>query len=303
MTLFDCVTQYLEYLEAVGRSPRTIESYRQRLGSFIAHHGPQPVASLTARDVDQWLLAMRRQATVYDGHPYHPAQARPLSPHTIHTRARSLVMLLAWSVERGHMERSPAAHVRLNKPRCKRIKAVAKPDMKELVRAAKMRAGDGQCRDLAIFGFMLDTGVRSGELVSVELADLDLPNLAAFVDGKVGRRRVFFSPETGERIGQWLTTHPGGRWLFCGLHQRLGEQMTVDSVYQMFKRRAADRGVNGRHNPHGVRHLVGQSAAEQVGLRDTQLLLGHIDINSTMVYAAADENRLREVVSRVNALE
>jgi site-specific recombinase XerD len=302
MLFNESVVEYLEYLEAVGRSGRTLESYRQRLGSFVNRFGGLELTAVTPRDVDTWLLSLRRQATVWANHPCHPEEARGLSPATIHSRARCVVMLCAFAQQRGYLTHSPAAHVRLSKPRAQRIKAIAGDDMRELVRAAKMRAGNGQCRDVALLAFMLDTGVRSGEVVSAELADLDLVDRSAYVDGKTGRRKVFFTEKSAQLIGEWLSTHPGGRWLFCGLHKRLGERMTVDSVYQMFKRRAADRGVSGRHNPHGVRHLVGQAAVVQVGIRDTQLLLGHSDINSTMVYAGADESRLREVVERVRPL-
>jgi site-specific recombinase XerC len=113
---------------------------------------------------------------------------------------------------------------------------------------------------------------------------------------------VYFTQPTADLIGRWLVDHPGGAWLFCGLHRRLGQQMTVDSLYQMFRRRGADRGVTGIHNPHGVRHLVGQAAAQNLGVRDAQLLLGHLDISSTMVYASPDESRLREVVGMVKPL-
>jgi len=302
MLFNELVVEYLEYLEAVGRSGRTVESYRQRLVGFVQRFGGVELVAVSPRDIDQWLLGLRRQGTVWAGHPYHPEEERGLSPTTIHSRARCVIMLCAFAQRRGYVAHSPAAHIRLTKPRQTAVRAIKQNDMREMVRAAKMRAGDGQFRDVAIMAFMLDTGIRSGEVVSIRLDEFDIAQRWAMVDGKTGRRRVYFTATTAATVQDWLDNHPGGDYLFCGLHKRLGEKMTVDSVYQMFKRRAADRGVSGRHNPHGVRHLVGQAAVEQVGIRDTQLLLGHTDISSTMIYASADESRLREVVERVRPL-
>jgi site-specific recombinase XerD len=78
--------------------------------------------------------------------------------------------------------------------------------------------------------------------------------------------------------------------------------MNPNSIYQMFKRRAADMDISERHNPHAVRHLVGVSAVAQLGIREAQLLLGHEDINSTLVYAGVDDSRVREITDKLRIL-
>ena len=78
--------------------------------------------------------------------------------------------------------------------------------------------------------------------------------------------------------------------------------MNPNSIYQMFRRRARDAGISGRRNPHGVRHLVGTEAAKQFGLRDAQILLGHDDISSTVIYAAVDDERQKAVTHALNVL-
>ena len=292
---------WLEYLEAVGRAPVTIQSYGERLGWFGRQFGGRAVGDVTSFEADKWLLGLRRQVGRWVGHPYTPADGEKLSATTINNRAQAVQRLYKFLVTRGVVAHSPVAHWRLAKPKVGRPKHVEQDDMRLLVRAARGRAARGQGRDVALFHFMLDTGCRAGEVASALLKDWDGVG-SVWVVGKTGGRLVFVKPSTALLINQWLVDAPQSAWLFCGLHLARGQQMTINSIYLTYKRRANDAGVSGRRNPHGVRHLVGVEAVRQFGLRDAQLLLGHDDINSTIIYAGVDEQRQREVVNTLFVL-
>lgn len=303
MNTSNAFTYYLNHLESCGRSGQTLTAYKQRLSKFLERWGAKPVGSITPEDVDQFMIQLRQQQTVWADHPCTPEADRPLSPHTIYARGRALQMFMGFCVERGYVDRSPAAHLRLKKPKQRGVKAMKQETAKRLRQSATMRAGQGQNRDLALLSFMLDTGCRSGEVASIRLADVDMGARCALVDGKTGPRRVWFTERTAGRIEQWLFNHPGGEWLFCGLHLSEGRQMNANSIYQMFKRRANDVDVAGRHNPHAVRHLVGTTAVQQLGIRDAQLLLGHEDVNSTLIYAGVDDERVKQITDSLQIVE
>ena len=291
---------WLEYLEAIGRAPVTVESYRERLSWFGREFGGRLVGQITSFEADKWLLKLRRQSGRWVGHPFTPADGGKLSATTINNRAQAIQRLYKFLVMRGVVPQSPVAHWRLAKPRTGRPKHVEQGDMRKLVRAARGRAARGQCRVVALFHFMLDTGCRAGEGASALRSDWD--GVGVWVVGKTGRRRVFVKLATAELINQWLLDAPQSDYLFCGLHLSRGDKMTVNSIYLTYKRRAADAGVSGRRNPHGVRHLVGVEAVKQFSLRDAQVLLGHDDINSTLIYAGLDEERQMTVTHTLSIL-
>lgn len=293
---------YQNGLLAAGRSPRTIQSYGERLGGFLALFGSRELGEISPEDVDGWLIRLREQSERWGNHPCTPPQRGKLSPATVYARGRAAQMFLGFCQRRGYVALSPAAHLRLTKPKQKGVKAMGEATAVALERATKMRAAAGQNRDLALFHFMLDSGCRSGEVASIQLADVDWGGRSVWVSGKTGPRRAFFTEATAVLLRAWLVNHPGGEWLFCGLHLSKGKQMNPNSIYQMFKRRAADMDISERHNPHAVRHLVGVSAVAQLGIREAQLLLGHEDINSTLVYAGVDDERIKEVTDKLRIL-
>jgi hypothetical protein len=51
LLLSRCITGFLQYKMAEGLRPRTIDSYRRRLESWVAHAGDVQVESLTTRDL------------------------------------------------------------------------------------------------------------------------------------------------------------------------------------------------------------------------------------------------------------
>jgi len=310
------IEEFLTSSEANGRASRTVETYRQRLASFQQFMASQAIYRLdriTPAAIDLWAVSLRRQGERYTGHPHRPIEDGGLANSTIAGRIQAVKTFLAFCVDRGHLDRSPAGH--LKKPRAEgstKDKVMTLADLRLLEAEAERRAKAGRPRDLALVRFVADTGVRRGEIVTLRISRLNLEKNEAQVRGKTRNwkewRTVDFGHRTAEALRDWLDARPYADhdFVFVNLGRnpdRFGQPLTPQGVYQFFKRLAKVAGVKGRYNPHAVRHLVGQHFTDMTNLEVARQKLGHTDIATTaMFYAHQDRDRVKKASKRHSLL-
>ncbi|MBU6352100.1 MAG: tyrosine-type recombinase/integrase [Chloroflexi bacterium] len=134
------------------------------------------------------------------------------------------------------------------------MKAITAEDLRALWQAA-LHSGK---RDFAIITLIATSGVRAGELVSMNLRQLDLRQGLAWVNGKRGWRKVFLGKASVEAILAYLPERPtnGGDALWLNVK---GRPLTTDGIRQLVDRLAIEANVTGRHNLHAFRHRAAQS--------------------------------------------
>ena len=137
-------------------------------------------------------------------------------------------------------------------------------------------------RDRAILLLLLDTGIRVGELVKLELSDLDLAEQRLRVmHGKGNKRRVVaFGDDCKKALLRYLQGRglsPGRLFFAAGGHRNLRPDSSLqpNAVKQMLRRLGRQTGIPKVH-AHRFRHTFATWAIEQ-GARelDVQYLLGH----------------------------
>lgn len=311
--MLSCVVEeFLVSLEANGRAGRTIGSYRQRLKGFrefLEARGVVDLGAIGPADVDAWAVSLRRQDQLYSDHPRRQQEAGGLSPATIAGRIQAVKAFLAWCVERGYLERSPASH--LKRPRLNpsaRSKVMEIEDLHRMEHEAGERAEAGRPRALALLRFMIETGCRVGEVADLRISNLDLVAGEAIVAGKTGEGIVDFGPGTVEALQCWLAVRPrcDHDYVFVSLSNdpaRRGNPLTTGGIYQLLRRLAQAAGVKGRFNPHSIRHLVGRHFTNGANLELARRKLRHADIRTTAdFYAHQDRERLKRATRDLSLL-
>ena len=160
-------------------------------------------------------------------------------------------------------------------------------------------------RDSAMLELFYSSGLRLGELVALELRDLDLHDAVVLVrHGKGDKsRRVPVGGKAREALSLWLAvrrtmTGSAEQSLFVG--QR-GRALSARSVQLRLRRRAQRNGAGVHLHPHMLRHSFASHLLESSGdLRAVQELLGHADIASTQVYTHLDFQHLAKVYDRAH---
>ncbi|MCI0575715.1 MAG: tyrosine-type recombinase/integrase [Chloroflexi bacterium] len=302
MTLSEAIDKFLTYLEGAGRTAETIVSYRRRFVRFLAHFGPgRELASIAPEELDSFAASLRTVATVYDNHSHRKPVHRKLSEPTVYDYLQAPKTFLRFCHRRGYTATDLGQHLELPQlDHGRHDNVMSRQDLYRLLDAAYARALAGRPRDLAMLMFMVDTGCRRGELVNLRINDLRLAALEADVYGKTGRRQVDYTLVTAQALEVWLSIRPaaGHPYVFTGdmrpTSRNRGGQLKPDAVNKIFARLAQQAGVRGPGNPHAVRHLVGQTWADNVNLELVRQKLGHRNITTTaMIYAHQDLSRVK----------
>jgi site-specific recombinase XerD len=154
---------------------------------------------------------------------------------------------------------------------------------------AKFWASFRTFRDLAVVGLMLLDGLRSCEILGLQLEDLKLVDALLHVLGKGNKQRTL--PLTSEilevlqsyvRLERPLTNSP---YLFVSLKgRRRGQPVTPAGLRSLFRHHRLRSQVPSA-NPHRFRHTFGADMVRAgISLPALQHLMGHSQIHTTMLY-------------------
>lgn len=144
-------------------------------------------------------------------------------------------------------------------------------------------------RDRSVAGLMLLSGLRSGELLTLDVTDVDIGTRWIRVMGKGGKeRRVPLDVEVGGLIQTYLLTErpdsASPRLFLVAKGPNRGQPLTPAGLRTIFRYHRLKSGVPAGH-PHALRHTFGTAMAEAgVDLAVMQALLGHAHVDTTSRY-------------------
>ncbi|WP_407689672.1 tyrosine-type recombinase/integrase [Mycobacterium sp. HUMS_1102779] len=241
-------------LKSARRSPRTCTIYLSSVRRYLqwcADNGHP--AQIDRRQVQLWIAQMLDSG----------AQAA-----TAQARLAGVRQFSKWLAAEGEIPSDPL--LRLNAPKSD---TPITPVLTEEQLAALIKACDGKSlkdrRDEAIVRLLAETGMRAGELMALELDDIDpVRGLVTIRRGKGGKGRIApFGPQTAKALDRYIRlrrTHPGSEskalWLGARTHQPLGPH----GLRVTLAERARKAGVTGFH-PHVLRHTFASRWLSQRG--------------------------------------
>lgn len=282
-----------------GRSSHTVAAYRRDVCLLLDHAG-----RLDPRDPPRLTVAVLRSWLAVDAR-------RGRAATTLARRASSARAFTAWATRQGLIEADVGA--RLAVPRRGRtLPTVLRPDVAAEVMAAASDAaeipGSGplEQRDSAIVELLYASGIRIGELVGLDVEDLDSSRRVLRVMGKGGKERVVPYGIPAERaVRLWLRegrgqlAHDGsGDAMFLGARGgRIDVRVARRAVYMAM----AASGQAGRAGPHALRHTAATHLLEGgADLRSVQEFLGHSSLATTQIYTHVSAERLRAVYQQAH---
>ena len=149
-------------------------------------------------------------------------------------------------------------------------------------------------RDLAIIDFLSSTGVRIGELVKLNITDIDFNNKECIVFGKGSKeRRVYFDSSTKLHLLAYINERDDdNEALFVSLLKPFN-RLEISGVEIMLRNLGKKLGIKKVH-PHKFRRTMATNAIDKgMPVEQVQKLLGHSKIDTTMQYAMVDQNNVK----------
>jgi integrase/recombinase XerC len=213
---------------------------------------------------------------------------------TIARRLASLRSFYRYQRRQGILKTDPAGGLRNPKqprrlPRLLKVEDVIR--LLDAIPTAEMLG----VRDRAMFETLYGGGLRVGEVVGLDLDDLQLDEELIRVRGKGRRERLC---PVGQMAATWIQ-----RWRDLRQPHRLdepalflnryGERLTTRSVGRLLERYLVTIGLQSEASPHTLRHSFATHLLDRgADLRSVQELLGHRNLTTTQIYTHVTHERL-----------
>lgn len=256
-----------------GCSERTLEYYRSTI-KMMLDKIKTPVRQMTTEMLRDYLSQYQ--------------EINNCGRVTIDNIRRNLSSFFSWLEEEDHILKSPIR--RIHKIKTKKV-------VKEIISDENMeilRDGCNEMRDLAMIDLLASTGIRVGELVNLDIADLDFEERECIVYGKGDKeRKVYFDARTKLHIQKYMEArNDDNPALFVSLnapYQRLqisGVEIRLRELGRQFE-------ICNIH-PHKFRRTMATRAIDKgMPIEQVQKLLGHQQIDTTMQYAMVNQSNVK----------
>ncbi|MDN4473583.1 tyrosine recombinase XerC [Demequina zhanjiangensis] len=289
-TLLSAFEGYLRHER--GLSDNTVRAYvgdllhlTESLGASVSE-ADSTLARIELPDLRAWLASMA---------------ASGLSRTTLARRGASARAFFAWAHDTERLASNPALRLASARPASTIPEVISIDDVFTLLETARKRSDDGDAihlRDWACVELLYATGMRVGELVGVDVKDIDLNERLVRVMGKGGKERTVPFGEPAEKaVSQWLdegrpvlvSEHSGDALLIGRRGSRADQRQVRESVHRLCRlARVPDIA------PHALRHTAATHLLDRGSdLRSVQEVLGHASLTTTQRYTHVSADRLR----------
>lgn len=256
-----------------GCSDKTLRYYRSSLNklfSIVDKH----VTHITTDDLRQYLSDY--------------LQASDCSKANIDNIRRILSSFFSWLEDEDYILKSLVRRIHKIKTN-KTVKETYTDESLEMMR------DNCKClRDLAIIDLLASTGMRVGELVHLNRADIDFENRECIVFGKGSKERpVYFDARTKIHLKNYLYSRKDDNpALFVSLLKPYN-RLEISGVEIRLRELGRKLDIPKVH-PHKFRRTLATRAIDKgMPIEQVQRLLGHTKIDTTMQYAMVDQNNVK----------
>jgi integrase/recombinase XerC len=300
--LLEATNEFLQHLKYERNlSTHTIRNYESDLEQFrsfvcgVEKREDIPYAEIDRLAIREWLASL------------HAAGKKKSS---IARKLASLRTLFQFLIREGKVESNPAKMVATPKIERKLPNHLSMEDAVRFIETPDLNSELGR-RDRAMLEFLYATGIRVGELVNIDVADIDLQERLVRVFGKRRKERIVpFHEHSLEALLLYLTR---SRPIFlnnapatirnekaCFLNYQ-GTRITTRSVGRMIDKYIKQCADVHKISPHSLRHTFATHMLDSgADLRDIQELLGHARLSTTQIYTQVSMEKMIDVYSKTH---
>ena len=264
---------FIDAKQIEGCSERTLQYYRVTIEHMLGNI-ETPIRKITTDEIRGYLVDYQK--------------VNNCSKVTVDNVRRNMSSFFSWLEEEDYILKSPMR--RIHKIKTKQpVKETITDEMIE-----KLRDNCTCVRDLAMIDLLYSTGIRVGELVGLNISDIDFEERECIVFGKGDKeRRVYFDAKAKLHLQEYIESRtddnpalfvtldaPHARLKISGVEIRvreLGRKLNIDKIH-----------------PHKFRRTMATRATDKgMPIEQVQKILGHSQIDTTMQYAIVNKNNVK----------
>lgn len=267
------LSMFLDAKKIEGCSDRTIAYYDATI-KHLFRHLTVPIRKMTTESIRSYLVEYQK--------------INNCSKVTVDNIRRNISSFFSWLEEEDYILKSPMRRIHKIKTKQQVKETISDEDIERL------RDSCTCIRDLAMIDLLYSTGIRVGELVNLNISDVDFEARECVVFGKGDKeRRVYFDAKAKLHLKEYIASRiDNDPALFVTLdapHARLkisGVEIRIRELGRKLK-------LNKIH-PHKFRRTMATRAIDKgMPIEQVQKILGHSQIDTTMQYAIVNQNNVK----------
>lgn len=264
---------FLEAKQIEGCSERTIQYYQTTVEHLISQISTG-VRKITTEEIREYLSNYQKRNNCTNV--------------TVDNVRRNISSFFSWLEEEDYILKSPMKRIHKIK-----TKTVVKNTISD-EGIEKLRDSCKEKRDLAMIDLLYSTGIRVGELVNLNIEDIDLDGRECVVYGKGDKeRRVYFDAKAKVHLKDYIEERQDdNEALFVTLdapHERLKISGVEIRLRKLGRKLELDR-----IHPHKFRRSMATRAIDKgMPIEQVQKILGHSQIDTTMQYAMVNQSNVK----------
>ena len=291
---YSVIDEWLETMRQQCKSDHTLAAYRRALNHFVQwsellYGQAFDPANMIGRDVRDWKA--------------HQQTVEKAAPATINQRLVAVSRFFAWAVRQGLAQEDPTHDIKSIRVPQRQPQGLPQRDLRRLLRAVH---ASGNVRDTAILEVLVGTGLRVGELLALQVGDVEIGERSGKVTVRQGKhggfREIPLTRDVRHALENYLEKHPeknnpeAGLWV--GTRGPLSNRSSIVRILNKYAYQAKIEPVK----PHALRHTFATRylEANPDDLRGLAALLGHANLNTVMIYT---EPRIEDLAERMERVE
>lgn len=284
-----------------GYSPLTFQSYKETLERVIKFLSARPCATSATGLLSSWSMLDKLDMRALSRHLNFKSNDERYSSASI-AHAVHVVSSFFTYLQRQHLiATNPMQFITAPKAKNALPRVLSAQEVDQLTSTELKTPQD--IRNRAITELLFSSGLRVGELISLNLGDISFDMREVRVVGKGDKERVVPVGRVAlEAIERYLAVRsyfkPRDNALFVN---RLGTRLNVRTVQTFIKEAAKNTGLTGTVTPHKLRHSFATELLNHgADLRLVQEMLGHSNLGTTQIYTHVDLARLQDVYNHAH---
>jgi len=245
----------------------------------------------------------------YQRYLFHYRQERndrPLSATSQNHYLTSIRQYFKWLTQENYLLYNPASELMIIQQTPSLPVVLSSEEIQQLMQQPDTNTPGG-IRDRAILELFYSTGIRRSELCNLKLKDISLTRKTLYVrQGKGNKDRLL---PIGDSALAWLQ-----RYLNQARHEYVteiheetlflndyGDAFRDSKLGDKVKRFMRNAGIDVLGSCHLLRHAMATHMLENgAELRYIQVMLGHVNVNTTQIYTHVSIRKLQEVHKRTH---
>lgn len=264
---------FISAKEIEGCSYRTLKYYREIIEKLV-NAIDKPIKEIKTGEIRKYLADYKENTRC--------------NAVTIDNLRRVLSSFFAWLEDEDYIIKSPV----------RRIHKVKTPTIiKETLtdeNLEKLRDTSNCIRDLVLIELLYSTGIRVGELIKLNISDINFEDRSCKVFGKGNKQReVYFDARTKIHLKQYINTRKDDNEALFVSKNKPYQRLSIAGIELIVRKLGLETEINKVH-PHKFRRTLATMAIDKgMPIEQVQKLLGHVKIETTMHYAMVNQNNVK----------